>query len=377
MNRLFILLVCLIFSACDLNLGSSYDPTTRTMYIDYYREACNETSTALCFRTRFDTDDSFVVNTLGMSGFEDLKWGARYTVQVEAERDSDGQDPQYSLQGIDSTEVIDASSNSFLLTFNMSSQILLDNQDSSWIIAQDKIFSCSIADCTSLDEAYRDSNKIQLQFSAENDELTLLAVKCHSSEADFSSVCEGEENKVWNIAHYQSDCGSYIPSWCSIYKENTDASTDWNLLDVDISDFSAVWGNEHEIDVLVTQRAEDIAAVKFVEEKNVYIKSGDAFAFKLVLQTSGAALEKSSGDVIKYLDVELNCEQYSQCVDIDNAIDDVTDSMERILVLQAFVEINEEVPVIIIKELVCNETVADFKTKCADNDDEIYWVKKG
>lgn len=377
MNRLFILLVCLIFSACDLNLGSSYDPTTRTMYIDYYREACNETSTVLCFRTRFDTDDSFVVNTLGMSGFEDLKWGARYTVQVEAERDSDGQDTQYSLQGIDSTEVIDASSNSFLLTFNMSSQILLDNQDSSWIIAQDKIFSCSIADCTSLDEAYRDSNKIQLQFSAENDELTLLAVKCHSSEADFSSVCEGEENKVWNIAHYQSDCGSYIPSWCSIYKENTDASTDWNLLDVDISDFTAVWGNEHEIDVLVTQRAEDIAAVKFVEEKNVKIKSGDAFAFKLVLQTSGSALEKSSGDVIKYLDVELNCEQYSQCIDIDNAIDDVTDSMERILVLQAFVEINEEVPVIIIKELVCNETVADFKTECADKDDEIYWVKKG
>jgi hypothetical protein len=347
------------------------------MYIDYYREACNETSTSLCFRTRFDTDDGFVVNTLDMSGFEDLKWGARYTVQVEAERDSDGQDTQYSLQGIDSTEVIDASSNSFLLTFNMSSQILLDNQDSSWIIAQDKIFSCSITDCTSLDEAYRDSNKIQLQFSAENDELTLLAVKCHSSEADFSSVCEGEENKVWNIAHYQSDCGSYIPSWCSIYKENTDASTDWNLLDVDISDFTAVWGNEHEIDVLVTQRAEDIAAVKFVEENNVNIKSGDAFAFKLVLQTSGAALEKSSGDVIKYLDVELNCEQYSQCVDIDNAIDDVTDSMERILVLQAFVEINEEVPVIIIKDLVCNETVADFKTECADKDDEIYWVKKG
>ena len=69
--------------------------------------------------------------------------------------------------------------------------------------------------------------------------------------------------------------------------------------------------------------------------------------------------------------------QYSQCIDIDNAIDDVTDSMERILVLQAFVEINEEVPVIIIKELVCNETVADFKTECADKDDEIYWVKKG
>jgi hypothetical protein len=65
----------LYLSACEL--GSSYDPKVRTMYVDYYQEACNERSASLCLRTRFDTDDAFEINSVSVSGFNNLQWGSR------------------------------------------------------------------------------------------------------------------------------------------------------------------------------------------------------------------------------------------------------------------------------------------------------------
>ena len=372
MNKIFILFACLYLSACDLDLGSSYDPTTRTMYVDYYREACSETSNLLCLRIRLDTDDAFEVSEISMSGFDDLKWGSRYQVQVEAERDSDGDDTHYSFESIDSTTIIDAGSNEFVLTLNMSSQILLDNQNNSWIIGTEKIFSCSDADCTLLSNSYRDNDKIQLSFTAESDELTLKAVKCQSSDTDFSSVCEGINDAVFDIAHYRSDCGVSEPRLCFVYKEDADGSTDWNILPFEIAGFTAQWGKQYQIDVEVTIKAKDLKSVELV--KNDEPPSDETNeSFNMIMRTGASGLEESNNDVINYDGIEFNCSRYNKCNDIDDAIEKASSSQERFLILQAFVETSGEVPVILIEDLLCDAGSNEFKTECVSEYDDVYW----
>jgi hypothetical protein len=372
MNKIFIAIASLVLSACDLDLGSSYDPTTRTMYVDYYQEACDESSISLCLRTRFDIDDDFEINTVSMSGFDDLQWGSRYTVQVEAERDGDGKDTHYSLEGIDNTEIIDASNNSFLLTFNMTSQILLDNQNDSWIIAAEKVFSCSAADCILLAESYRDDQKVQLSFSAENDELTLLAVKCQSSDSNFTSECEGINDAVFDVAHYRSDCGLSVPKLCLVYKEEADASTDWNLLPFEITDLDAQWGKEYQLNVEVKIEGKDLKSVTLKSEKTA-AKDQINESFRMVMRTGASGLEVSASDVIRYDGIDFNCSRFGQCNDIDDAIELATDDDEQFLILEAFVESSGETPVIVIKSLDCNEKGGAFKTECVSEYDDVYW----
>lgn len=372
MNKLFIVIASLALSACDLDLGSSYDPTTRTMYVDYYQEACDESSILLCLRTRFDIEDDFEINTVSMSGFDGLQWGSRYTVQVEAERDGDGKDTHYSLEGIDNTVIIDASNNNFLLTFNMTSQILLDNQNSSWIIAAEKVFSCSAADCTLLAESYRDDQKIQLSFSAENDELTLLAVKCQSSDSNFTSECEGINDAVFDVAHYQTDCGLTEPRLCLVYKEEADASTDWNVLPFEITGFTAQWGKQYQLNVEVKIEAKDLKSVTFKSEETAVTDQINE-SFRMVMRTGASGLEVSANDVIRYDGMTFNCAQFSKCSDIDDAVERATDANEQLLILEAFVESSGETPVIVISDLICDEQADMFKTECVAKHDDVYW----
>lgn len=378
MNKLFVLLACLYLSACELDLGSSYDPTTRTMYVDYYQEACNESSTSMCLRTRFDVDDAFEINEISMSGFEALQWGSRYTLQVEAERDGNGKDTHYSLEGIDDTTVIDASNNDFELTFNMSSGILQGNQNNSWTIAAEKVFTCSVADCTLLANSYRDGQKIQLSFTAEDNLLTLLRVTCQSSATDFSSVCEGTSSKVFNVAHYRSDCGISEPQLCLLYKEDTDASTQWNILPFEITDFTAQWGQQYKLDVSVQIEAVDLKSVEFIKENDdVVDQAGEAF--KMVMTTGTSGLEKSANEVINYDGVEFNCSRFNQCNDIDNIVSGADDKGKKTyVILQANVETSSETPVIVIEDLLCDaEGKDEFKTECLSKSqyDDVYWGK--
>lgn len=372
MNKILLVIASLALSACDLDLGSSYDPTTRTMYVDYYQEACDESSISLCLRTRFDIEDDFEINTVSMSGFDDLQWGSRYTVQVEAERDGNGKDTHYSLEGIDNTEIIDASNNNFLLTFNMTSQILLDNQNDSWIIAAEKVFSCSAADCILLAESYRDDQKIQLSFSAENDELTLLAVKCQSSDSNFTSKCEGINDAVFDVAHYRSDCGLAEPRLCLVYKEEADASDDWHLLPFEITGFTAQWGKQYQLNVEVKIEAKDLKSVTFKSEAASETDQVNE-TFRMVMRTGASGLEVSANDVIRYDEVDFNCSQFSQCNDIDDAVGRATDANEQLLILEAFVESSGETPVIVIKDVICNEQADVFKTECVAKHDNVYW----
>ncbi|MFT4764515.1 MAG: hypothetical protein ACI9OH_001610 [Oleispira sp.] len=378
MNKFLLLFTCLYLSACDLDLGSSYDPTTRTMYVDYYQEACDENSNSLCLRTRFDTDDAFKVNQISMSGFENLQWGSRYTLQVEAERDGNGKDTHYRLEGIDSTTVIEASNNEFVLTFNMVSGILQDNQNNSWTIAAEKVFSCVEADCTLLANSYRDEQKIQLSFTAEDNLLTLLKVTCQSSVTDFSSVCEGINDDVFEIAHYQSDCGLPEPRLCLVYKDDAAASTEWNILPFKISGFTAQWGQQYKLDVKVKIEAKALKSVEFVKESDP-VKDRTNDKFKMIMRTGNLGLEASNNDVISYSGIEFNCSRFNQCNDIDNTVAKATsnsDSLERFLILQAFVETNAETPVIVIEKLLCDAGgMSKFTTECISEHNDVYWIE--
>jgi hypothetical protein len=378
MNKIFIVVVSFTLSACDLDLGSSYDPTTRTMYVDYYQEACNDSSTSLCFRTSLDTENDYKINEVSTLGFEELEWGNRYTVQVEAERDGDGKDTLYRLQGIDATEVIDSSNNDFVLTFNMDSGILLDNQNNSWIIATEKVFTCTVDDCALLADAYRDAEKIQLSFSAANNELTLLAVKCQSSDASFSSECEGINDAVLDIAHYRTDCGLFEPRLCLVYKEDADASTDWNVLPFEITDFTFQWGQQYTLDVEVKIEAKDLKSVTFKKENSTAIDQTDT-TFKMVMRTGPSGLKVSDNEVINYDDIEFNSSRLNKCSDIDDAVNKATDDEERFLILQVIVETSAAIPVIIIQDLTCHAGGSDaFKADClADSDnDNVYWIEE-
>jgi hypothetical protein len=163
MKKFSLLLLVNLLMACDLELGSSFDATTRTLYVDHYREPCSESSTELCFRIRLSEDDSFALTTLPMTGFDSLEWGVRYQVQVEADRSNSGEDVAYTLDSIDETEVMDPITNDFVLTFNTASGILVNNSSddsaSSWIIASEKIFSCDVADCAVILSSTTDSQK--------------------------------------------------------------------------------------------------------------------------------------------------------------------------------------------------------------------------
>ena len=108
-----------ILSGCDLDLGSSFDPIEKTLYIDYYREPCSESSTDLCFRTRFKDEQSFTLMSKPLKGFDALLWGKRYQVSVEVERTSSGKDASYTLLAIDAVEDMDPTINDFVLSLDV------------------------------------------------------------------------------------------------------------------------------------------------------------------------------------------------------------------------------------------------------------------
>lgn len=371
MKKIILFTILSLLAACDLELGSSFDPTTRTLYVDHYREACNESSVELCFRVRVSEEDSFAITNLPMTGFDSLEWGKRYTLQVEAERSDSGKDSAYRYESQDSEEIMDPASNEFVLTFNMSSGILVDNQDSSWTIAGEKSFVCEQSDCSALTSALANSEKVQLKFSAENDELTLLGVTCQSSENNFSADCEGVGSERWDIAHYLTDCGLHYNRWCYVYKESTQSSDDWQLLGLDITDFSFLWGVEYDIDVTAVKKSGSLNSVTYDATNSSFEKTE---TFKLVMRTGGEGLEKSDNSNINYLSLTFDCATNAQCSDIDDAIDRASSGQERILVLQARVVTSAEEPEIEIEDLICDAAGNVFKQECADKYDDVYWL---
>ena len=388
----YLAVTSLMLSGCDLDLGSSYDPVKKTLYIDYYQEPCNDTTTDLCYRTRFENEQSFALMTKPLEGFESLQWGKRYQVSAEVERTSTGKGVSYNFISIDAVEDMDPVINNFVLTVEMSSGILennaTDGSASRWLLAKQKSFSCSPGDCAAINNALATNKKIQLNFRVNNNELMLQEVKCSATADVFDAECEGVQDRSWDIAPFKSDCGAYLPAWCHVYKQTTEASSNFKLLPIEITNFSDEtyqWGKQFELRVRSTVQADSLTAAVFVEQQDVV----DVYAvFRTVMRIQANDLTKSSQGELNYLGVTFDCGANSTCNSFDRIIDDVNSNdavgrKERIVIVEAE---NKNVSgntsaagnssadaILIVERLLCDAAVADFKLDCADQYDEVYW----
>lgn len=373
--------------ACQL--GSHYDRVESTLYIDYFKEPCSDSSTDLCLRTRVGEDGSYAMATVPMIGFDSLMLGVRYKTQVESERDSSGNVTSHTFLSIDSSEDVAPVLSDFVLTLSTSSGILLDNSSdglgSEWILAANSTFTCEPADCLAISSAVSSNKKIQLSFRIESNALKLQTVKCAATDADFDEQCEGIKDNSWNIAHYKTDCGLYLPSWCHIYKETAEATDAWKLLSVDLQEFTDSqyhWGTQYDIDVSTVIKAGSLESATYKKEND---RTELDSAFKLVVRT-GDDLAKSVDGVINYLGTELDCERNNLCYKLNQII---SGTDERILVLEGNVEfsgssegqISEqsselEIGRVVLEKLICDAKTAQFKADCADQYNDVYWVNK-
>jgi hypothetical protein len=373
MNKIYILLTSLLLLGCDWGLGPDYNPTSETKYVDYYKEACDSTSTDMCFRIRSNTEDDFALSTVLNSGFDDLEWGKRYTLKVEVEYNSSGDDSSYTLQSIENEVAVDAATNSFDLDFSMASQILLDNLNSSWIIAGEDIFSCIESDCILLTNSYNANEKIRLKFSATDDQLTLIEVVCSAAENDFASDCEGLNKTNWDIAHFQSDCGSFEPKLCLVYRESEISDDAWHILPFEIVDFTASWGTQYGIQVETVSSGGSIRSAQYSQENSNDDLSEDDF--NVVMRTGVQGLQKSNSGVISYDDVEFNCAINNQCDLIDDAIDNADETSERLIALLTSIKTVNEQTIFVIQSLTCDESSDDFNEDCVDLEEGVIWDK--
>lgn len=371
MNKIYVLLASVLLQGCDWGLGSNYDSSSETMFVDFYKEACSSTSAEMCFRMRSSAEESFVLSTVDNSGFDNLEWGKRYTLEVEVEYDSDGADSFYRLLNVDSEDDVDAAANDFTLAFNMSSEILLDNLNNSWILAGEDTFTCTDSDCALLTTSYNASEKIQLKFTAQDDQLTLVNVICSAAEADFSSSCDGISETNWDIAHFQTDCGLSEPKLCLVYRENAASNEAWHVLPFDIDDFTAIWGTKYDIEVEGISSGGSVRSAKWLQENNNEDLSDSEF--NVVMRTGVQGLDKSSSGMISYDDVAFDCEENLQCDLIDDVVDSADSDSERFIALLTEIEIVDGETSLIIKSITCDETYSDFKANCLDENDDIIW----
>lgn len=385
----------LILLGCDL--GSHYDPVEKTLYVDYYQEPCSDNSTDLCLRISTEEASSYALTSLPMKGFESLLWGVRYKVKVESDRDGRGKVTSHTLLSIESSEDIAPLISDFVLTLPMSSGILKDNSSdgsgSEWILAGEKTFTCQQGECAAITSALTANQKLQLNFRVENNEIKLQAVKCAASDANFSTECEGIKESSWNIAHFKTDCGLYVPSWCHVYKETSESTEDWKLLPIDIAEFTDneyQWGIQYDIAVSTVIKAGSLESASYskdTKENDNTDLNGSRLdsAFKFVVRT-GDKLAKSADGVINYLGTELDCDRYNLCYKLNQMI---ADSDEQILVLEGKVEFSDsrnepsseenselEAGQVVLQKLVCDAKVAQFKADCADQYDDVYWINK-
>lgn len=383
--------------ACKL--GSHYDSLEKTLYIDYYQEPCSETSANLCLRTRLGEEGSYSVETVPMMGFDSLQWGIRYKVQVESERDSQGEVTSHTFLSIDSSEDVASVVSDFVLTLSTSSGILLDNSSdgsgAEWILAGESTFTCEPADCIAITSAVSSNKKIQLSFRIDSNALKLQTVKCSASDADFSEQCEGKKDNNWNIAHFKTDCGLYLPSWCHVYKETAESSNDWKLLPLDIEEFTDSeyqWGTQYDISVSTVIKSGSLESARFVTENE---RTEVTTSFKFVIRT-GSDLAKSDTGLLTYLATELDCERNNLCYKMDQII---AANDDRILILKGKVELSDPGMIpetesgqtleptvndsrksqnsrVVLESLVCDASADKFNADCADKEEDVYWLNK-
>ena len=366
-----LIIVCSgVISGCDWDLGSEYSPTSRTMYVDYYKQPCNDDDQQLCFRGRFDSNESFQVIDQPFSGFSGFEWGKQYTLEVEASRDDNGKDSAYSLLSVVASSEVTA--NTFSLTLKNTGDILASTDNVTWTLAAEKSFSCSDAQCEGLVTSEQNSSTIELSFTAAGNALTLNSVLCQSADDSFSADCGGEAAYAWDIAHYLSECGATLPGLCLLYKEKDAADTEYQVLPVAITDFTHQWGVRYlDMDITVVDKAGVIQSVTREADASTEEQVTDAFVF--VMRTGPGGLANSSAGLLTYDGQEFDCDANNQCAAINSAIDEADADSVQVLLLQAEVSNPGESAELKILDLICNANAESFESDCMSGRDDVFW----
>jgi len=355
---------------CKWNLGSEYSSETKTMYVDYYKQPCTDNDQQLCFRGRFDTSDSFKVIDEPFTGFSDFEWGKQYKIQVEADRDDDGDDSSYALQSIDSSTEV--TSNTFNLTLKNTGDILSSVDNQTWSLGNEKDFSCTGEQCDQLISSEQTSSTIELSLNANADVLTLNSVLCQAADDSFSSDCGGESDTSWDIAHYLTECGATVPSLCLLYKEKDEDEEEYQVLPFDIADFTHQWGIRYkDMDVSIVEKAGTLQSATLKSDAEQTEQVTESFLF--VVRTGVAGLESSSDGKFIYDNLEFDCSTHGQCGNIDDAVAESDDDDIQIVLLEAEVSSPGENAEVRIVEVRCNDKPADFAAECIDSSDDVFW----
>lgn len=360
-------------TACEWELGQQYDDETKTMLVDYYRQACSDDNQKLCFRARFDSDDAYTSIEVPFTGFDDYEWGFTYSIEVIAERDGNGKDTSYAYRSVNSKTA--SASALFNLTLVNTGDIISTTDNVTWSLANEKTFTCSDAQCTELINSEQNSTKIELSLNAVADVLTLNSIQCQAAENEFDTVCGGEGKDRWDIAHFQTECSASVPALCMLYREEGDSDDEWQVLPFDITDFIPQWGTLYsDMEVTTVTSAGNLtsATLKTAAQDSTE-KTAASDSFKMVVRTGTGGIEKSSSGKVTYDGVEFDCDTNSQCDEIDAAIDLVTDDDEQVMLLKTRVTVAGETPTIVIEEFVCSDIPADFNQDCIDGADDVFW----
>ncbi len=363
--------------ACQ-GLGRHWDDETTTLYIDYYKQQCDDEDSSLCFRIREDEDDSWEVADVPFSNFDDFQWGYRYTATVTISYDDSGDPDSYSFDSTQSMEAVSASEEAFSLTLYTNTGILYALDDSSWNLGGEIDFDCSASSsCEALDAAVANSYETELQFVVDGSGgIALDSVICAAAEDDYASDCEGETDVSWYIAPVMSDCGLSEAMLCQLFKVN--ASGDYELLQLEdgISNWSFSWGYRYHIDVVKTvSNGGIITAVDLDEDDDSPDdRFGSSYKFRIVLRAS--ALPSQNSNFTRYDTIALDCEQYSQCDDIEDVVEDYEDDddrAERYLLVRVYVDDDGS---LIADRVDCeDETTLDAFRSCVEDDyDDVNWM---
>ncbi|MGB1092039.1 MAG: hypothetical protein ACPGYX_07940 [Oceanobacter sp.] len=365
-RRTFTALVLLfagILTGC-IELGRHWDDEVVSLQIDYYKVQCDEDDSNLCFRFRESSDDSWEVLDDDLSGFSEFEWGNRYWINVNVSYDEDGRAEDYEFRSITSSVDYSGIDNAFSLSLYTNAGVLVANDDSNWQLGGEIDFDCG-SFCTDLSSSVSEGYVVSLEFLMSDGELTLNELLCSSSEADYSSDCEGESTLRWQIAAYQTECGLVEAAMCILYRVSSSDDYERLLLEDGITNFDYVWGERGWIEV--TKVVSDGGNIESVTLEEVVDdtddRTGSGYTFNFIVR--GDALSGSSSGLIDLYDdkADMNCEMYSQCSDMNDRIDD-----DEYMLLEAYVEDGE----IVVTDVVCHDDSLDDFRDCTDDEDFLW-----
>lgn len=365
MRYLPLLMATLVLSGCP-ELGRHWSDQEETLQVDYYKAQCDKNSADICFRTRELSTDSWGISDAKLSGFTDFVWGHRYTINVTTSFNSNGNPSSYSYNSIEEDVPVVTIDTPFQINLYTENGVLTQLGADAWYLGGEKNFTCA-SDCEVLATAVSNQYVVVGEFSINAGELTLDQVICSSSEEGFSSDCEGETEVDWQIAPFLSDCGKSSASLCYLYRLNS--SDDWEILPVDIANFSYDWGYRYDITVQQTRSSTGtITAASLVTDDGSPLDyTGSTYTYKIILL--GSALANDSSGVITLYDgaQELNCSQYSQCNDLNTAIDN-----DEWILVKVFTDGSE----VVATDVVCrNDNIDDFNSCVADENDVTWSIE--